>query len=76
MDTKPKYFLLVFFADKPKDELNYKSKKVDKDLFDELKNAETLELDEVIYKVVEKRITRNIIIIDVRHDKGPAESNI
>lgn len=61
-----KYLLIVFYADRPKDEFNYKRKMIDKKLFEEIKKSETVILEDVIYKISEKRSTHNILIIDVR----------
>lgn len=61
-----KYLLIVFYADKPKDEFNYKRMMVDKEMFEQISKSEKVELNDQVYLIVEKRSTSNILIIDVK----------
>lgn len=81
------YLLIVFDADKPKDEDNTKRKKIDRETFDRIKNADnkSIHLDEVRYVITERRFIGfgskekgflYMAIIDVKLYEGPAKSNI
>lgn len=63
-----KHLLIVFDADKPKDDENYRLWDIDEKLFGEIRNSKSgkISLNKVDYEVVEKRWTKQILIIDVR----------
>lgn len=61
-----KYLLIVFDADRNKDQNNYRRAIIEEKLFEEIKVSEQVVLNDVIYQISEKRWTKQILIIDVR----------